>query len=239
MMAQPPNSYSPSWFEFFHVPIAEERTKKEVDFIRAVAPLSGFGKVLDVCCGMGRHARVLASLGYSVTGLERDPEAIARTEELGGGPHYIHGDVQNYQPESSSYDLVIVMSQSFGYFDAATNREVLGRIANGVRQGGRLILDLWNPDFLTVHQGERELQTPAGIARESKNVEGDRLFVHLIYPDGTDEDFEWQLFTPAEMKSLAESGGFDLLISCTDFNAATEPHSANLRIQFVLQKWKN
>jgi SAM-dependent methyltransferase len=239
MMARPPNSYSQSWFEFFHVPISEERTKKQVDFICAVAPLPGSSKVLDVCCGMGRHARALARRGYSVTGVERDPAAVSKARDLGGGSQYIEADVRKYRPDFSAYDLVIMMSQSFGHFDAPTNREVLQRLANGVRPGGRIILDLWNGEFFAAHQGERELETPAGIARENKHIEGDRLFVHLIYPDGAEEDFEWQMLTPAQMKSLAESAGCDLLIFCTDFNAETKPGPENPRIQFVLQRWKS
>jgi SAM-dependent methyltransferase len=230
------NSYSRSWFEFFHVPIAEERTKREIEFICAVAPLPGFPNVLDVCCGMGRHARALAGRGYSVTGVERDPAAASKARELGGGPNYIEADVREYRPDYSAYDLMIIMSQSFGHFDAQTNRKVLKRFADRVRPCGRIILDLWNGEFFAAHQGERKLETPAGITREHKHIEGDRLFTRLTYPDGADEEFEWQLFTPAEMKSLAESVGLDLILSCTDFDAGTAPSREKPRLQFVLQR---
>lgn len=41
------------------------------------------GEVLDLACGRGRHARYLASLGYRVTGVDRDAEALA---SLAGAP---------------------------------------------------------------------------------------------------------------------------------------------------------
>src|SRR5437588_9652596 len=181
------NSYSQRWFEFFHTNIAKERTTTEADFICASAPLPGFRKVLDVCCGMGRHARVLCSRGYSVTGVERDATAIARARGLAGGPNYIHADVREYEPDVSAFDVAIVMSQSFGYFDAATNRDLLRRLAMGVREDGRVILDLWNSEFFVTRQGERDLDLSNGIVRERKRLEGDRLFVHLDYPDGNHE----------------------------------------------------
>jgi SAM-dependent methyltransferase len=190
MTALPSNSYSSLWFEFFHAGIGDERTNREIGFIRAVAPLSDFGKVLDVCCGMGRHARALAASGYSVTGVERDAVAITRARASGGGADYIQADVRDYRPDRSDVDLVIVMSQSFGHFDADSNREVLGRLAAGVRDGGRIILDLWNPDFFAAHQGERNLETPGGIVRETKRLEEGRLFVRLDYPAGGRDDFE-------------------------------------------------
>jgi SAM-dependent methyltransferase len=231
-----PNAYSSRWFESFHVGVAETRTEKEVGFICACAPLPDFQKVLDVCCGAGRHARALAARRYTVTGVERDAAAVAQAREMEGGPSYIQADVRDYQPEPAAHDLAILMSQSFGYFDAAANRDLLRQIAKGIRDGGRIILDVWNPEFFAAHQDERELQTPTGLVHETKRVEGNRLFVHLDYPGGGQEDFEWQLFTPTEMRSMAEPVGLNLTIACTDFDAMTPPSPENPRIQFVLQK---
>ena len=231
-----PNFYSHRWFQFFHTGIAETRTTQEIDFVCACAPLPGFRKVVDVCCGMGRHARALFSRGYSVTGVERDAVAIARARELAGGPSYIQADIRNYQPDICAYDLAIVMSQSFGHFDAATNRDLLRRLTTGVREGGRVVLDLWSPEFFATHQGERDFELPDGIVRERKRVEDGRLFVHLDYPDGGHDDFEWELFTPSEMISLADSVDLTLIVSCTDFDMAAEPCPAKPRIQFVLER---
>ena len=232
----PANCYSRNWFEFFHAPIGEERTQREVEFICAVAPLPKFGRILDVCCGMGRHARELAARGYSVTGVERDGRAIERARELGGGPDYIEADVRDYRPAPSAYDLVLIMSQSFGYFDNSTNRDLLGRLAGGIRKGGRIVLDLWSLEFFEAHQGERDLEMQAGIVRENKNVRDGRLFVHLRYPDGAEEDFEWQLFTGKEMQALAESAGLTVIVACTDFHRSTTPQVENPRVQFVLER---
>jgi hypothetical protein len=92
--------------------------------------------------------------------------------------------LRDYQPEVAAYDVAIVMGQSFGHFDAATNRAVLGRLAAGVRDRGRVILDVWNPDFFVSHQGKRDFELPDGVVRETKRVQDDRLFVHLSYPSG-------------------------------------------------------
>jgi SAM-dependent methyltransferase len=230
------NSYSSDWFKFFHAGIAESRTKEEVDFICAAAPLPRFRDVLDVCCGMGRHARALAQRGYVVTGVERDASAIGRARELAGGVDYIEADVRNYAPREGAYDLEILMSQSFGYFEAAANEDLLKRLASGLREGGRVILDLWNHAFFAAHEGARDFDLPSGRVRERKHLEKGRLFVHLDYPGGGADDFEWQLYTPAEMRSLAEGAGLSLVVVCTDFNATTKPDDHNPRLQFVLER---
>ena len=230
-----PNVYSREWFEFFHVGIDEERTNRETAFVASCAALPKFRRVLDVCCGMGKHARALSVLGYSVIGIDRDPGIIARARDLGGGPSYVVRDIRDYAPDSGAFDVAIVMSQRFGYFDAATNRDVLGRMANGLRKGGRVILDLWNPEFFNAHQGERELRTARGSVRENKKIKDNRLFVDLEYPGGQREQFEWQLFSPAQMTDLARSVGLELLVSCTDFDANVSPSAEKPRIQFVLK----
>jgi SAM-dependent methyltransferase len=229
------NSYSLQWFEFFHAGIDEARTIRETEFICRCAPLSDFRKILDVCCGMGRHARALSNLGYSVTGIDRDTDAIAKARELGGRPNYIVADIRDYQPAPETFDAAIVMGQSFGQFDAGTNRDILRSLVHGIRKRGRVILDLWNPEFFKAHQSERELIVSKGVVRENKRVTDDRLVVWLDYPEGAREQFEWQLFTPEQMEQLARSVGLGWLASCTDFDLTTLPSPADPRIQFLME----
>jgi SAM-dependent methyltransferase len=236
-MGAEPNSYSRQWFEFFQTGISEARTMQETAFICRCAPLPNFRKVLDVCCGMGRHARALSNRGYSVIGIDRDSHAIAKAHaSAAGGPGYVNMDIRDYRPEPGEFDAAIVMSQSFGYFDSTTNRDVLGRLAAGVREAGRVILDLWSQEFFAAHQGERELKARGRVIRETKHVEGDRLFVHLDYPDGGQDQFEWQLFSPKQMDSIAESVGLRSLLACTDFDETTSPSPTNPRVQFVFER---
>jgi SAM-dependent methyltransferase len=48
-------------------------------WVRRFAPLVPAGEVLDLACGSGRHARLLASLGHPVLALDRDPAALQAT----------------------------------------------------------------------------------------------------------------------------------------------------------------
>jgi len=48
--------------------------------------------VLDVACGHGRHMRHFAALGHAVTGVDRNPEAIAAVSPLGEA---ICADIEN------------------------------------------------------------------------------------------------------------------------------------------------
>lgn len=48
-------------------------------WVRRFAPLMPRGQVLDLACGGGRHARLLASLGLDVLAVDRDPQSLLAT----------------------------------------------------------------------------------------------------------------------------------------------------------------
>ncbi len=64
-------------------------------------------QVLDVACGRGRHMRFLASLGHHLTGIDRDPEAIAAVSALGEA---VQADIENgpWPLPERTFDAVIV-----------------------------------------------------------------------------------------------------------------------------------
>lgn len=171
-----------------------------------------------------------------MTGLERDFQAVAAAREQGGGPAYLQTDVRDYRPEPASFDAVLILSQSFGYFDPAGNRELLAPLGATLRPGGRMILDLWNPDFFRSRQGEHSFQTPFGAVRETKRLDGDRLFSCLAYPDGKRDAFEFQTFSPAQMSQMAASAGLRLTASCTDFGLETSLTPDKPKVQFLLER---
>ncbi len=185
---------------------------------------------------MGRHARALSERGYTVTGMDRDSFVIGMGRDLNCGPRYFQADLRDYHPEVAAYDVAIVMGQSFGHFDAATNRAVLGRLATGVRDRGRVILDLWNPDFFVSHQGKHDFELPDGVIHETKRIQDDRLFVRLSYPGGEQEHFEWQLFTCATLEAIATPLRLAVVSCCADFDCSVLPSASTPRVQFVMER---
>ena len=64
-------------------------------------------QVLDVACGRGRHMRFLSSIGHRVTGIDRDPEAIAAVASFGES---VQADIENgpWPLPDRTFDAVIV-----------------------------------------------------------------------------------------------------------------------------------
>lgn len=181
------NLYSRTWFDAFLDQIPAEVTDTEVTFLQRVLPLPDYRHVLDLCCGSGRHAMPLTAAGYAVTGVDRDVVSLRYAEEKLRGTEacFIHGDIRSLSYLPSSFDAVLIMWQSFGYFDPDANLQVLHQVADALRPGGRLVLDLYHRAFFEAHSGTRMLRGHGRDIKETKWMDRNRLHVALDY--GGDE----------------------------------------------------
>jgi SAM-dependent methyltransferase len=232
------NHYSTTWFELFATPIDPAQTEHEIAFVARWLPQPDYTTVLDVCCGPGRHARALAKIGYRVTGVDTNAAALAAaSRDSGDTLVYIQRDMRDLKSLPGSFDAVVCLWQSFGYYDAETNAAVLAQIAGKLRPGGRFILDIYYRDFFERNQGGRSFERGGIPVTETKRMDGDRLTVRLDYPTRGEADvFEWQLFRPEEIYTLAERYGFALLHICTGFDEARPASAEQPRMQLVFEK---
>ena len=60
------NDYSDTWYTLFLQPIRTDQTESEIAFIIRNLPRPRYQSIVDLCCGTGRHARLLAAKGYQV-----------------------------------------------------------------------------------------------------------------------------------------------------------------------------
>ena len=141
------------------------------------------GAVLDVACGRGRHMRWFAGLGHSVTGIDRDPEAVAAAAVLGEA---IGADIENGPWPLAGRQFAGVVVTNYLW------RPLLPVIVASVAPGGVLIYETFaagnetvgkpsRPDFL-LHPGEL-LEAAAGlrvIAYEDGFLPAPERFVQRI-----------------------------------------------------------
>lgn len=66
----------------------------------------GASTALDVGCGTGRFARLLAERGLDVDGVDAHPEVVEEARAVGGGPRFRLADVREWQPPESHYDFI-------------------------------------------------------------------------------------------------------------------------------------
>ena len=122
------SQYSSLWFKTFLETVPVEQTEKEIDFIVRVLPRPRYDRVLDLCCGEGRHSHALAALGYDVTGVDCNESVIEIARTKPGHAQFVVGDTRDVGKLGGTFDAVICLWQSFGDFDAATNENVISQI---------------------------------------------------------------------------------------------------------------
>jgi D-alanine-D-alanine ligase len=127
-------------------------TKREVDVIEDVLCLRPSTRILDVCGGQGRHALELARRGYQhLTVLDYSDFLLDRGQReavaSGLSVTFCQGDARAMALPAASFDVVLLMAQSFGYFvDAVDDHRVLAEVARILTAGGRFLLDLVDRD---------------------------------------------------------------------------------------------
>ncbi|NIK76017.1 ubiquinone/menaquinone biosynthesis C-methylase UbiE [Paenibacillus castaneae] len=127
---------------------------KEVQKMVRWLELPQHAKVLDIGCGMGRHALALTDFGYEVTGIDLSDillqEAISHDEE--GAVEWVQGDMRELPFEEGSFDATFNLFTSFGYFSLEEdNVKVLRQIRKVLRLDGSFLIDFLNPQYTIQH----------------------------------------------------------------------------------------
>jgi SAM-dependent methyltransferase len=128
-----------AWDERYRekLPWGTEPNRFLVDAVRDLAP----GTALDIACGQGRNAVWLASLGWSVTGVDWSEVAIdgagRLAESAGVQVTLIVADLEQWRPEPGAYDLALVV---YLQPPPALREHAWDLAASAVAPGGRLIV---------------------------------------------------------------------------------------------------
>ncbi len=123
---------------------APEQTRAEADFLDRALGLQPGARVLDVPCGLGRHAIELAARGFRVSGVDLSDEAIAAARETGAGAgttvEWVRADMRDL-PWEAEFDGAFCFGNSFGYLGPAGTRSFVKAVSRALRPGARFALD--------------------------------------------------------------------------------------------------
>ena len=122
-------------------------------WVQRFAPLiPAGGTVLDLACGSGRHARMLAGMGHQVEAVDRDTAAIAQLTGVPGiSPRRADLEQDAWPYAAASFDAAIVTNY--------LHRPRFAALLDALRPGGILIYETFmagqatlgkpaNPEFL-------------------------------------------------------------------------------------------
>ncbi len=154
----PVTFFDDDYLRIYRTSFTPEKTAAEIEFIVSTLGLSPGASVLDLACGLGRHAIGMALRGFKVTGVDFNPRYLEMAAEqaraAGATVRWVHADMRKL-PFSGEFEGAYSFFTSFGYFSDAENEGVLEQIARSLRPPGVLLLDLAHRDWILTHPRQR------------------------------------------------------------------------------------
>ncbi len=200
-----------------------EITALEIDAFLSMLEASPDDRILDLCCGQGRHVLELARRGFTrLTGVDRSHYLIARARRVfrqqGLSAVLREGDARKLRFRGDSFDIVYVAGNSFGYFETIDDDiAVLREIRRLLRPGGQLLIDFTDGDFLRSNFEPRSwewIDKHYFVCRErSLSKSRDRLISREVITHTSkgviaDQFYAERLYNESELRELLASAGF-------------------------------
>lgn len=177
--------------------------------------------VLDVACGTGEHARLLAADGFVVDGLDLDPAFIRIAAAKHSAGRFFEADMSDFHVPHR-YNAVVCLFSSIGYLCTLDRvRRALICFREHLAAGGVVLVEPWltpgvlDPTRMQTNTGESQGVRVSRTARVE--VEGSLsrlLFDYEIDENGVtrrvSEVHELGLFTTEEVMTTFRDAGLDV-----------------------------
>ncbi len=208
------------------------------------------GSVLEVCCGTGRLLVPIARKDIEVTGIDLSPYMLGRCRDklknesarVRSRVRLVESDMRDFELDQK-FSLAFIAFRSFQHLTTpADQRACLETIRRHLQPGGRLILDLFNPNLEYLAADNVGVESPpdseftmpdgTGVLRSqrlvSKNLADQINNVEFIYRhslvDGSVQKhvhaFPMRYLYRYEVEHLLARCGFNIIDVYSDFSRA-------------------
>ncbi|OCT14892.1 SAM-dependent methyltransferase [Paenibacillus pectinilyticus] len=200
-------------------------------------------QILDLCCGMGRHSMALSECGYVVTGVDLSEVLLKEAMKLDadGQVTWINGDMRHV-PLSKSFDAVVNLFTSFGYFDEdEQNEKVLHEMHRLLKKEGRFIIDFLNPVYVKANLVSlSERQEDDLTIRETRVIEDGcvRKRIMISQPGEPDRHYleQVKLYERSEFEAMLQKAGLHIDHVFGDYEGQAYKQDISSRLIFVGHK---
>ena len=198
-------------------------TRYELDLFTGFLGLTPDQSILDLACGQGRHALGLARMGYrEVHGLDRSHYLINKARQMsqneGLRAKFKEGDARKLPYASDTFDVVMILGNSFGYFEnMEDDLKVMKEVFRVLKPGGKFLLDVADGHYLKDNfnpRGWEWLDKNHFVCRErSLASDGERLISrevisHINKGVIIDQFYAERLYTREKLVALLRKMGY-------------------------------
>nr|WP_306672098.1 class I SAM-dependent methyltransferase [Geothrix sp. SG10] len=149
-------------------------------------------RVLDLGCGTGEHARLLASLGFETTGVDASPSQVETAREADPGGRYIQGSLTALADlVEPGYGGALCVGNTLPHLTEEDDlRRCFGSLAGRLLPGGVFLLQILNYDRI-LDRGERTFPVLVRPGEDGTET----VFLRLMTPHADGR----VTFTPANL----------------------------------------
>jgi SAM-dependent methyltransferase len=206
-------------------PLLQQRDDAQpaVEFISTELALPAGARILDLCCGPGRHSVELAQRGYEVVGLDINESYISLARQLaeqeGVQATFLTGDMRDI-PFEGRFDAIINLGTSFGFFDSdQENGRVIKAVARALTPDGVFLLEMGNRDYYLKHFQPKDWRRleDGRVTLIRRDFDYQRSRIVVAFETTGSEQIErwshsWRAYTLAEMVGMLEQAGLGLKV---------------------------
>ena len=184
--------------------------ERMVALIERTVPGLAHDRVLDICCGAGRHALAFREHGFRPIGVDLSAHLLERARDVAHVP-LVRADLRRLPFRRRSVDLAVNLFTSFGYFEHDDEHlAALHQMLEPVRPGGWFVIDYLNASQVTATLVAREAttlgETPVIIERWLQDA-GRFVIKTITTPDGRQFLERVRLYPREELIVMVEEAG--------------------------------
>ena len=223
-----------------------ETAPGEVEQLIALTGIEAGCRVLDLCCGPGRHALEFVRRGFEVTGVDRNPAYLAEAQQKADAENlavtFIQDDMRSFcKPEA--FDAAINMFTAFGYFeDQDEDRQVASNLYCCLKDGGKLLMEMRGKETLARDFRERDWHRgeDGSIMLEERKPTKNWTWIEntwILLEGDSRREFKLSLriYSAAELAALLTDAGFSAVDAYGGLDGTPYDHHAR-RLVVVARK---
>jgi len=200
--------------------------------------------ILDSACGSGRHSELLSKLGYNLIAFDLSKTLLQiaqKNKEIHNNKvNYFCSDIRNI-PLKASFDLVLNLFTSFGYFQSdEENFAIIDFAGKTVKNGGYFVLDYLNPKYVEMNLIKKSEQI-IGSKKiiEERSIKNRRVEKEI---EIADDKFRHRYFESVQLYSFQElffvfkDYGFHAIKEYGNYNGDPYDENSSERMIIIFQK---
>ncbi|MEN8193406.1 MAG: class I SAM-dependent methyltransferase [Bacteroidota bacterium] len=217
------NSWYKNWFDSEeYLEVYSHRNENDavnlLNLINTFLSLPAGSSILDAACGSGRFCNLFAAQGFKITAFDLSKKLLELSVQESLNKHlkvqYFRADLRHI-PLKSSFDLILNMFTSFGYFNTdEENFSFIDRTYSLLKINGFFIFDYLNKENVIRNIKPRtEKRINDKIITEERSINNNRVEkVITIKTDKGKKVFKESvhMYTKDEIIKKSESFGFEV-----------------------------